>query len=215
LAAGTHNDSSYAVAVVQYFEFAPAYGASLASFTVTTASGTQTWKGFTFEGATTVTSGNKGDSVFYTVAFSDLNLTQFVIAQMLYDSTGLAGAAAIASTNFFASSGIDTTFTGSASLLSTGATCSQQAGLAAAAVLTTWAGTASNCQLGKFQVSFQATFPAHYGLGALSSISISNTTFNGVRVYQASTASHVAAIPSKLAALGMQLSRLPGWRTTH
>ncbi|HWZ60351.1 MAG TPA: hypothetical protein VNW46_15335 [Gemmatimonadaceae bacterium] len=212
LAAGTSNDTLIARYVAFFFETPPAYGAGLASFTVTTASGTQTWKGFTFEGAATSPT---SDSTFITVAFSDLNLTQFVVVEGQYNSSGLVSGSALAATGSFATgSGNDSTFTSSASVLSTGATCSQQTGLAAGTTITQFVGYPS-CQLGSFQISFHVTFFASAGLGALSSIAISPTTFNGVRFYGPNSPSHVAPIPSKLAAFGLSLSELPGWHTKH
>jgi hypothetical protein len=211
LAAGTSNDTGIGRYIAEFFEVPPAYGASLSPFTVTTASGTQTWQGFTYEYAST---GASGDSTFLTVAFSDLNLSHFVVVETNYNSSGYTGGNAFAIVNW-THGGPDSTFSGSASLLSTGATCSLQTGLAAGIFITNGVGASTACELAKFQVSFQATFAAGDSLGTLSSMSISNDTFNGVRLSNPIAVSHVAPIPSKLAAFGLSLSDLPGWHTKH
>jgi hypothetical protein len=211
LATGTSNDTALGRYIAEFFEVPPAYGASLSSFTVTTASGTQTWQGFTYEYAST---GSSGDSTFLTVAFSDLNLSHFVVTTMNYNSGGFSDGNVFAVVNW-THGGFDSTFSGAASLLSTGATCSLQTGLAAGSYITSGVGASTACELAKFQVSFQATFAAGDSLGALSSMSISSDTFNGVRLSNPIVVSHVAPIPSKFAALGLRLSELPIWHTRH
>jgi hypothetical protein len=197
LAAGTGLDSNAARNVAELVEVAAAYGGGEASVTVTTASGTQSWKGvgFIFLGTS--------DTEYVSALYPNRDLQQVVIS-LVDMSGGVADGFAAASVDGLASGPNDSTITGeTASLLSTGATCSQQSGLAAASVLTGFVGTSVACTLAKFQVSFSAVFPAAAGLGALESVSVTNATIIGPMF--ASTGSHVVAIPSKGAALALRL----------
>jgi hypothetical protein len=201
LAQGTSLDSEFAGFVAFGGEAPAAFGAQQASFTVTTQSGTQTWKGLTYEEAFT---GSGGDSSFITFLYSDLTLDELMIAETDYPTSGQPGGEGLVLLNF-QTGGFDSTYTGSASVTSTGTTaCSLQTGLAADSLINVEF-TGGSCQPATFQVSFQMTFPTADGAGTLSSVSVSNAAFDGVRLYQAAAASHVAHTPSRLAALGMAL----------
>jgi hypothetical protein len=204
LAQGTPMDSEIADLLAIAGELPPAYGAPQGSTIVTTASGTQAWNGFTFEVANT---GVDGDSSFVTFLYKDLSLSQAIVAETNYNVCGNTGGEAFAITNLTTGGG-DSTYSGSATVASTGsAACTLQSGLAAGPAIVNQFGTYA-CQPATFQVSFQATFFGDENLGALSTVSVSNASFSGVRLYQAVTASTVARIPSRLAAVGARLRAL-------
>jgi hypothetical protein len=211
LAQGTSADSLIAEYVAIYGETGPAYGAPLASFAVTTTSGTSAWNGFTYEAANT---GAGGDSIFYTVIFNNLNLAQVVIARMNYSTSGTFASGSALAVLGLTTGGGDSTFTGSASVLSTGSSCSLQTGLQADSLLTVWT-SGYACQSARFQISFQITFPTSANVGALSTVSITNAPFSGDRFYAAATGNRPAPIPSRAAALTMRLSALPLWPSSR
>jgi hypothetical protein len=206
VAAGTSADSEVATLVAIATVLPPAYGSPQSTFTVTTASGTATWKGYTLE-----TAAANADSSFLTVAFSDNNLSQVIFAESDYDAAGPVAGGAVALVGLSLSTGgDDSTFTGSATVASVGHACpALQSGLASAPVLASLTDQVTACAHATFNVSFSATFFASENLGALSSISISNATFDGVQLSGALIGpSHVAPGPSRLAALMLRLRNL-------
>ena len=204
LAAGTEQDSTTADIIGVATVAPPAYGSPQASFTVNTGAGIATWKGYTIEFAET--SAN-GDSEFATVAFSDNNLSQLIFVTADYDQNGYKGGDALALLNL-TTRGDVITLRNSASLASTGSECpALQPGLASAAVIDTLVGTA-DCEHATFAISINASFT---NIGALTLVSMSNATFDGVR-FSEGAASRVAPIPSRIAALGL---RLRNFRSAH
>jgi hypothetical protein len=197
LAAGTSADSNAARNVVDWFEPGPAYGGGEGSFTVTTASGTQSWKGvgYVYIGTT--------DTEYVSGLYPNRDL-QTAIISLIEVSGGVTSGVAAISVDGLVSGPNDSTITGIAgSLLQTGASCSLQSGLVAGSVLSDYVGSGVGCTSAKYEISFSAVFPAGAGLGALESVSVTNATINGPLF--ASTASRVVAIPSKGAALALRL----------
>jgi hypothetical protein len=109
--------------------------------------------------------------------------------------------AAIGTTDGFQSYGDDSTITGSASLSSVGAACTQQSGLAAGAALTYFVGNGATCALAKWTESFAVIFPAAAGIDPVGG---SNVSFTGP-FFLESDGSRVVAIPSKGAAAVVNL----------
>jgi hypothetical protein len=208
LSQGTDLDSMIGELVAITAVTPPAYGSQQGSFSVTTGSGAATWKGYTIELAST---GNDGDSEFVSVAFSDNNLSQLVFATADYDNGGFEGGEAVALINL-ATLGTSISYTGSAGVASVGNTCpTLQSGLASEPVIAQFTQGATGCEQAKFNIAIAATFPD--SLGALSSVSISNATFDGIRFSAPESGpSHVAPIPSRIAALGL---RLRNFRSAH
>jgi hypothetical protein len=194
LAAGTSADSNAARNVAEYAELAPAYGASEASFTVTTASGTQAWHGVAYAIAENAT-----DTVYILGLYPNRSLQTALLVLIEMSNGTSEGALAAISVNGLISGPDDSVTTGTATTLSTGATCSEQSGLVADAYLTEYL-AGESCESAKFQASFSAVFQAADGLGALESVSATNATFNGA-LFQPSGGSHMVAIPSKAAGL--------------
>jgi hypothetical protein len=195
------NDSNSAgeFIIPDFVEFGPAVGGNEVSATVTTASGAQTWHGVGFAGV--ITDDTVADTIFVVALYPNRDLQQVVFADFENSGGNIFGATA---------NGFDTVWTNgtlnsaSGSIVSTGATCSLQTGLAADPIMQEFAGEAFSCVSAKFNVSLSATFPGGDNLGALASVSISNVTFNGAEL-TLSGASHVVAIPSRAAAALMQL----------
>ena len=205
---GTDEDSMIGEIVAITTVTPTGYGSQQGSFSVTTGSGTATWKGYTIELAST---GNDGDSEFVSVAFSDNNLSQLVFATADYDNGGYEGGDALALLNL-TTGGNDVTYTGSAGVTSVGNTCPTfQSGLASAPIIAEFTSGATGCVQAAFNIGIAATFPD--SLGALSTVSISNATFDGIRFSAPESGpSHVARIPSRIAALGLRLRNL---RSAH
>ena len=201
VAAGTSEDSDIAALVAIAIIIPPAYGSPQSLFTVTTGSGTATWKGYTLE-----TAAANSDSSFLTAAFSDNNLSQVIFAESDYDASGPVAGGAVALLDL-STGGNDSTFTGSAVVASIDKTCpALQSGLASAPFLASLTDQVTACAQATFNVSFNATFFASDNLGPLSTISVSNATFGGVQLSGSLIGpTHVAPGPSRLAALMLRL----------
>jgi hypothetical protein len=208
-AAQTSEDSTIAEILALTAVTPPAYGSAQSSFTVTTGSGAATWKGYTLELAST----GDGDSSFITAAFSDNNLSQLVFAENDYNACGPEGGSAIALVGLTKGAD-DLTYTGSAGLASVGNSCpALQSGLASGPLIAEFSNGAS-CEQATFNISIAATFPD--SLGPLSTVTISNATFDGVRLSGTAVGPiHVAPVPSRVAALGLRLRALHMARTAR
>lgn len=196
------NDSNSAAQflVPDFVEFGPALGGNEVTATVTTNSGPQTWHGVGYVGV--IANDTLADTIFVVALYPNRDLQQVVFAEFQnHVGASIFGATA---------DGFDTVWTNgtvnsaAGSIVSTGAACSLQQGLAADTTMQEFAGPAFSCVSAKFNVSLSATFPGSDNLGALTSVSISNVTFNGAEI-EISAASHAVAIPSRAAAALMKL----------
>jgi hypothetical protein len=205
LAVGTLADTDAGDLVAEFFEFGPAYGGGEASFTVTTASGTQTWHGVGFA----VTA--EGDTAYLAAMYPNRDLQQAVFMfKQQSNGTGqdsLAGASA----SGLVTGVYDSIMTLLPTLESVGSSaCTLQAGLAADSVLTAvFSGEDFACAPAKFQMAFNVIFPAAADLGALETVS-GTVTINGPLFTDVGGPSHVVGIPTKMAALiaRLQTARL-------
>jgi len=197
LAGGTAADSDKADLVATFVEITPAYGGTQQKFTVSTAGGSQTWYGFTFEAAE-----SDGDSGYYAVAYDGLSLNNLIVFELYYptgeDPEISAALVRLGPDSVYE----DSVATGAASTTSLGASCGLQSGLAADSVLAAYIGSGTTCQAGTFLVSASAGFAGSLNLGALSSWVINNVSFNGVRFYITGSKESRPTIgpPTKLAA---------------
>jgi hypothetical protein len=180
LAGGTESDSELAYAIAEYIEPAPAYGATQTSFTVTTASGAQTWQGFVIE------SEEMGDTVFVTAAYpANSNLSNFLLTLTAYDSLGEVDSIAFVaydSAGTIKSVLASGTPTVSNAVTSVGAACSLQSGLAADSVITALTGSATSCNVINTTYSMSAQFSAPALPAADASLSISAVPIHGVQL---------------------------------
>jgi hypothetical protein len=205
-AAAAGPDSAMQIAIANLIalngETPPGYGAKATPVAVTTGAGAQTWQGWTFEVANT---GAGGDSSFMTFLFNTPAASEIIIATTNYDAGGDEGGLATVILNQ-ASADTDSVYTGSATLGgTTTAGCSLLSGLNAGGYISGILG-AYACQPATFQVTFQATFAAADSLGT---VSISNAPFTGVRLSApVSNGGQVVRIPTRAAAVGMELARL-------
>jgi len=194
IAAGTPDGSHYAYDVADFLEATPAYGGQRATFMVTTAAGSQMWYGFTYEYKNV-----GGDSGLETIAYSDNSLTSIVAIGVNYRNDN-------ADTNLYAdfyqnrfSTRIhDSTVSYASAVVSVGAACSLETGLAADSVLAEY-NAGYTCTNGTFLITASTVFPADAGLGALQSWSISAVTFDGP-IYPELGAGRVPGAPSRIAA---------------
>jgi len=216
LAAGTAADSARAAIVAIFVEITPAYGGTQQNFTVTTAGGTATWYGFTYQ----IVESN-GDSAYFTVAYDGLSLNNLIVFEQ-DDPTGgprelSAALVRLASDSVYD----DSVATGSATTASLGASCGQQSGLAADSLLAAYIGSGTTCRSGTFLVSASAGFYGAANLGPLTSWVIDDVPFSGVRfdITGEKEQRPVIGPPTRLAATLEQLRAahvLPrGSRWTH
>jgi hypothetical protein len=196
--ADTASNPEAADIIAEYAELSPAYGGNEATFTVTTGSGTQTWRGVAY-GAI----GSAPDTAFFITLYPNRDLDQAVV--VVFDGAGGASAQTAATINQFVTVYDGTVSSASGHIVSSGAGCSLETSLAAATLIADWVGDAGNCVLSTVQVSFAASFPDGDNLGALESVSVSNTTMTGP-VFTVGGGSHVVGIPSKAAALADRLA---------
>jgi hypothetical protein len=203
IAGATGADSMAAFDLAILIEDSPAYGSLDAPFTITTTTGTQTWRGVTFEIAP-----SDGDSTFITAVYNNRNLGQVIYVEQDYANNVETEAFGGATTNLFQSIHADSVATGSASLVSTGAACTQQSGLQADAFFTSLF-NGGVCESAKFNISFSMTFPDSTAgaLGSLTAVSATNATFTGPR-FSVSDGQHVAPIPSRTAAMLMRVQAM-------
>jgi hypothetical protein len=196
-------DSTIAHFVAQGGEITPGFGGVASPVTVTTAGGTQTWEGFTYEEADT---GAGGDSSFTTLVYSNPAMAEAILAQTNYNASGNAGGTATVILNL-AAYAADSAYTGAASTVSTKTvgSCSLLSGLAASSDTLVARLSSFTCQPATFTVSFSAGFPASANAGPLSTVSVASTTFTGVRLFGAPSGSHVVKIPTRAAALIQRL----------
>ncbi|HWZ60051.1 MAG TPA: hypothetical protein VNW46_13835 [Gemmatimonadaceae bacterium] len=201
LAAGTAADSEAAFAVGQFVELAPAYGANDTAITVTTASGTQMWRGLSFALIDV-----NGDSDAFFALYPNRNLSRVVLVQIVR-SGGWVSATSIGTTDQFTTVYPDSVASGTSTLLSTGATCSLQSRLA---IDPTFSQEYSgySCASAQINGSLSVVFRAATNIG---SVAISNVTFGGVLLTEAG-ASHVVGIPSRGAAAAFGLKSLFDYR---
>jgi hypothetical protein len=198
---GADSEAAFDLAIL--VENSPAYGSLDAPFTITTATGTQTWRGLTWEIAEA-----SGDSEFLTAVYNNRNLSQVIFVEQDYTNNVQTEVDAGATTDLFHSIHDDSVVTGSAAVISTGATCALQSGLGAGTFLSELF-TGAACESAKFNISFAVTFPDSTAgaLGPLTAVSASNATFSGPR-FTAVAVQRVVAIPSRTAAVLMRVQAM-------
>jgi hypothetical protein len=180
LAAGTPGDSQLAGVIAVYIETAPAFGATQTSFTATTASGTQTWQGFT------IASQYEGDTAFLTTVYpANSSLGNFFLSINIRDSTGDEGA--LGFLVFDSTGGVFTSVESSApptvanTITSLGAACSLETGLAADSVITTDVTVdVTSCNLINTTYSATAQFTSSAMPAADASLTFSSVPVHGV-----------------------------------
>ena len=167
--------------VLSDLELAAAFGAAPTTITVTTASGTEQWKGFVFEELHT-TSGVV-DSATFIVAYRDSLVHTMVLSGFLANGTSLGSFLLANDTLGIAS----TSRTESASLTSEGSSCSTPiAGLVNPIIAA--AGT-TTCTSAQFDAALALGFPATTGVdAALTAVSFPTTSIAGERFVDAGTA---------------------------
>lgn len=205
--AGTDSSLSAAGVIGAFVELAPTYGGTEATFQMTTASGTQTWHGVGY-GVAEFGDCMSGDTEYVFALYPNRNLQQVVIEVLtMSNGTAVNPPEVLASVDQLLSLGEDSVATGLASVVTSSGSCTQQLGLAADSLYTTYVDNAP-CVPGTFTVSGSASFPAAENLGALGSVSFSNVTFHGPFFTAVVEPSHVVGIPSKASALAQRVAAL-------
>jgi hypothetical protein len=172
--AGTAADSNRSLPLT-YLELAAAFGANASSVTVTTANGTEHWKGFELEDVET---SGSGLDVFLLVAYRESAAHTMLFASFNADGSFQSGGMFANDTLAFA----DSVGTGSTSRTSVGDSCvTPSASLANPLVAQVASGY--SCSKATFNTSLSYSMPSVPSVDpALRSISFSSTSFNGARL---------------------------------
>jgi hypothetical protein len=174
IAANTPGNTNRAQ-ILSIMELAVAFGNPPKNVTVTTASGTQTWKELGL--AVVDTSSSPTTSEYLSVAYSDANVTNAIFAEV-----DASGASADTSAGLLAADTIEVTGTGTvaASVLSNGGACTIASGLTNPIF---GEAAAFKCNLATMQFAVNETFPATTGVAAsLESISYAPIAVTGPRL---------------------------------
>lgn len=174
-AADTNYD--FRVQLLSELELAAAFGAAPTTFTVTTASGAEQWKGFVFEEVMNH-AGTASDSATFIIAYGDSLVHTAVISIFAANGVSL-GSKLLANDTLVLTA---TTHSGGVTLTSTGSACPATiAGLVNPIIATADQAT---CVSAVFSGALTLGFPAATGVrSALTSISFPATTFAGERFF--------------------------------
>lgn len=174
LSASDTNYNFRAVALSD-LELPAAFGATATNITVTTASGTETWRGFVFEEVLT-NSGTPADSGRLVLAYRDGDAHTLVVTVILSNDSFAGGTLMTKDTVLVQASAAS----GTVSQTATGTACTTPpSGLTNPVVVTA---NLATCLSATFSASLNFTFPATAGVdAALTHVSFPLTTFAGVR----------------------------------
>jgi hypothetical protein len=169
-------------------ELPSAFGATPTNITVTTASGTETWKGFVFEEVLT-NSGAPADSGRLVLAYRDADAHTLIVTALLANGTS-AGASLVTNDTVVVHANANA---GSVKLVSTGAACPEApAGLINPVIATA---NQATCLSATFTAALTLGFPATAGVdAALTQISFPATTIAGVRFQDPTTATSTSRL---------------------
>lgn len=169
-------------------ELPSAFGATPMNITVTTASGTETWKGFVFEEVLT-NSGAPADSGRLVLAYRDADAHTLIVTAFLANGSS-AGATLVSNDTVVVQANANA---GSVTLLSTGAACpTAPSGLTNPVIATA---NQATCLSASFSATLTLGFPATAGVdAALTHIAFPATTFAGVRFQDPFTATSTSRL---------------------
>jgi hypothetical protein len=169
-------------------ELPAAFGATPTNLTVTTASGTETWKGFVFEEVRT-DNGTPSDSGRFVLAYRDADAHTLIVTTLRSDGTSTDASLVTNDTILVAANAN----AGSVTLVSSGAACpAAPSGLINPVIATANTGT---CLSATFTATLTLGFPATAGVdAALRQISFPTTTFAGVRFEDSFTATSTSRL---------------------
>jgi hypothetical protein len=190
--------------IAEFIELAPTFGGTEATFQMTTGSGTQTWHGVGY-GVAETGDCMSGDSSYVFALYPNRNLQQVVVVLLTMSGGTAVDEEVLASVDQLQSGGDDSVATGLASVVTSSGTCTEQTGLNADTLYSSFVDNAP-CVPGTFTVSGSASFFAAANLGALSSVSFSNVTFHGPFFTAVDGPSRVVGIPSKGSALAQRVA---------
>jgi hypothetical protein len=198
IAASAQSDTNPAYGIrdelATLIEIPAALGATPATVSVTTAAGVEQWKAYELLEVFPPSSGD-ADSIYVVVAFRDADA--HTALAVFFDSTGTAHDGGIITDDTLSLN--PSVGSGTTSLTSISTTCSTPAASLANPIIGMFG--IAECNLAKFQTTLSLTTPATAGLdAALTSISFTNATFNGVRALDSETAAPVRRLKTLLRA---------------
>jgi hypothetical protein len=156
-------------------ELSAAFGATPTDLTVTTASGTETWKGFVYE-EVRANGGTPTDSGRFVLAYRDADAHTLVVTAFAANGSS-TGASLVTNDTIVVHANANA---GSATLVSTGAACPAAPSELANPVIAT--ANQATCLSATFSATLTVGFPATAGVdAALTHISFPATTFAGAR----------------------------------
>ncbi len=165
-------------------ELAAAFGTAPTNITVTTASGTEQWKGFVFEEVHD--SSGVLDSATFVIAYRDSLVHTLILSGFLGNGTSLGSSLLVNDTLQVASS----SHSGNAMLSSIGSSCATPIAGLVNPLITRAKSTA--CTLAQFTASQSLGFPARAGVdAALTSVSFPMTAIAGERFVDAAAGARV------------------------
>jgi hypothetical protein len=168
---------NFRVQLLSDLELASAFGAAPTTISVTTAAGTEQWKGFVFEEVMN-DSGAASDSATFVVAYGDSLVHTAMITIFAANGVSL-GSKLLANDTLVLTA---TSHTGSVTLTSTGSACPAPIAGLVNPIITS--GDQASCLSAAFSGALTLGFPATTGVrSALTSFSFPTTTFAGERFF--------------------------------
>lgn len=181
VAAVSHGDtsaSSFRITAVSLLELAPALGAPATNITVTTANGTEHWKGFELEDVLE-SDGTPNDSAYFVVAYRESDVHTAIVA--LYDTEGNIQDGVLLTNDTLGV--VPSDGTGTTARTSLGSTCTEISSTLQNPQLTSINPLA--CNAAAFGTSMTLVVPSDPNIdAALTSLSFPTTTIQGVRILE-------------------------------
>lgn len=175
------NGYSARATILTLVEVAPAFGATPTTVTVNTATGTEHWKGFELEDVTT-NGGTPNDTTYFVIAYREAEAHTVLFA--FYGAGGSVQEAGIVANDTLTIGASQES--GATSLASVGSACTAPSSSLVNPLLATLGPLP--CNSASFNTSLSLTIPSTPNVdAALTGLSFTATTFNGVRVVEPAT----------------------------
>jgi hypothetical protein len=174
----TSGVSSFRLTTLSLLELAPALGAPASNITVTTANGTEHWKGFELEDVLE-SGGTPNDTTYFVVAYRDSDVHTAIVA--LYDTEGNIQDGVLLTNDTLGV--VPSDGSGTTTRTSLGSTCTELSSSLQNPQLTSINPLA--CNAAAFGTSMTLVVPSDPSVdAALTSLSFPTTTIKGVRILE-------------------------------
>lgn len=190
VAAASHGDASaysFRITALSLLELAPALGAPSTNITVTTANGTEHWKGFELEDVLE-SGGTPNDSTYFVIAYRESDVHTAIVA--LYDTEGNIQDGVLLTNDTLGV--VPSDGSGTTTRTSLGSTCTEISSSLQNPQLTSINPLA--CNAAAFGTSMTLVVPSDPNVdAALTSLSFPATTIQGVRILENGSTGEAAA----------------------